>query len=159
MPAAALKFASWWARVGATIVDGLIIFVPAFVIGAILGVGAAASGDEGALAFIGGIILTFLIAAIVGIFYAPALMSRSGEHNGQTWGKQITNCRVVRANGQPFDFGSAAVREIAVKWLLFGFVGGFFASIPTLIDWLWPLWDDQNRALHDMVVDTRVVEV
>ena len=23
---------------------------------------------------------------------------------------------------------------------------------------LWPLWDDENRALHDFVVDTRVVK-
>jgi hypothetical protein len=23
---------------------------------------------------------------------------------------------------------------------------------------LWPLWDDENRALHDFVVDTRTVK-
>ena len=45
-----------------------------------------------------------------------------------------------------------------VPWLLFGFVGGFFFSIPTLVDYLWPLWDDENRCLHDMVVSTHVVK-
>ena len=27
----------------------------------------------------------------------------------------------------------------------------------TLIDYLWPLWDGENRCLHDMVVSTHVV--
>ena len=35
-------------------------------------------------------------------------------------------------------------------------IGGFF-FIPTLLDWLWPLWDDENRALHDMLVSSHVV--
>ena len=27
-----------------------------------------------------------------------------------------------------------------------------------LADVLWPLWDDENRALHDFVVNSRVVQ-
>ncbi len=30
-------------------------------------------------------------------------------------------------------------------------------GILTLVDYLWPLWDDQNRAIHDMIAETRVV--
>ena len=52
---------------------------------------------------------------------------------------------------------TAFLREFVVKSLLFGFVGGFFFSIPTLLDCLWPLWDDSDRCLHDMVVTTHVV--
>ena len=84
-------------------------------------------------------------------------MARGGENNGQTFGKQIVGIRVVRDVGQPFDMAAAFVRELVVKQLLFNFVGGFFFSIPTLLDYLWPLWDDQNRALHDMVVKSHVV--
>jgi uncharacterized RDD family membrane protein YckC len=36
-------------------------------------------------------------------------------------------------------------------------VGGFLLGIPWLIDVLWPLWDDENRALHDMIVKSHVV--
>jgi uncharacterized RDD family membrane protein YckC len=93
------------------------------------------------------------------LFYAPLLMGRQGAHNGQTWGKQIVGIRVVRDSGQQVDIGFAFLREFVVKGLLFGFVGSFFFSIPTLIDYLWPLWDDQNRCLHDMVVSTHVVRV
>jgi uncharacterized RDD family membrane protein YckC len=28
---------------------------------------------------------------------------------------------------------------------------------PYLADYLWPLWDDQNRAVHDMIAETRVI--
>jgi uncharacterized RDD family membrane protein YckC len=110
---------------------------------------------------VGGIvtaILSSLLYLVAVLFYAPLLMGRQGAHNGQTWGKQIVGIRVVRDSGQPVDIGFAFLREFVVKGLLFWFVGSFFFFIPTLLDYLWPLWDDQNRALHDMVVSTHVVK-
>ena len=32
------------------------------------------------------------------------------------------------------------------------------AGLASLADVLWPLWDEENRALHDLIVDTRVVK-
>ena len=145
--------AGWGARVGATLLDGLILVVPVIVLVVII-VGVAAGSDVGAVV-VG--IVGFLAYILAALFYAPVLMARGGENNGQTWGKQIVGIRVVRDSGQPFDLGAGLVREFLVKNLLFGVVGGFFLSIPTLVDWLWPLWDDQNRALHDMVVSTHVM--
>ena len=139
---------------GAALLDGLILLVPTIILIAIVGA-VASTGSEG------GIIATALIGAlaylVIALLYAPLLMSRGGGKNGQTIGKQVTNCRVVRVNGEPFTFGSAAVREVAVKGFLFGGIGQFFLFIPTLLDVLWPLWDDENRALHDLVVSSRVV--
>jgi uncharacterized RDD family membrane protein YckC len=42
---------------------------------------------------------------------------------------------------------------------LFGLVPvvGILASVFTLLDALWPLWDDKNQALHDKVAKTNVV--
>jgi uncharacterized RDD family membrane protein YckC len=145
--------AGWGSRVGATLLDGLILLIPAVVL-TILIIGIASASDSGAI--VTGI-LGFLAYFIASLFYAPLLMARGGENNGKTFGKQIVGIRVVRDVGQPFDMGSAFVRELVVKQLLFNFVGGFFFSIPTLLDYLWPLWDDQNRSLHDMVVKTHVV--
>jgi uncharacterized RDD family membrane protein YckC len=145
--------ASWGARVAATLLDWLILVIPVAVL-IVLVVVVALSSDVGAV--VTGILSAFAYLLAV-LFYAPLLMGRQGEHNGQTWGKQIIGIRVVRDSGPPVDFGFAFLREFVVKGLLFGFVGGWFLSIPTILDYLWPLWDDQNRCLHDMVIKTHVV--
>jgi len=94
--------------------------------------------------------------AIVALFYAPAMMART---NGQTVGRQATGIRVVRANGKPVGFGFAMVREVLVKAMLFGFLFWTTFGVVSLIDVLWPLWDEENRALHDFIVDTRSIRV
>ena len=85
-------------------------------------------------------------------------MARDGAHNGQTWGKQIVGIRVVRDSGESVGFGFASLREVVVKGLLFGIGSSIIPIIPTLLDLLWPLWDDENRALHDMIVSSHVVK-
>jgi uncharacterized RDD family membrane protein YckC len=108
-----------------------------------------------ALEVVGTILL--ISALTVGFpLYCAFTEARSGAHAGQTWGKQIVGIRVIRDNGEPIGLGFAVLRELVVRWLLIGFIGGFF-FFPPLLDWLWPIWDESNRALHDMVVNTHVV--
>ena len=102
--------------------------------------------------------LGILIGVTATLTYYPLLMMREGQTNGQTLGKQIVGIRVVQDSGEPYTYGPAALREFAIKYLLFGVVGGFFLAIPTLLNYLWPLWDDQNRALHDMLASSHVVQ-
>jgi uncharacterized RDD family membrane protein YckC len=147
------QLASWGSRVGATLLDWLILLIPVTLL-IVLVVVVFLSSDVGGIVTA---IISSLLYLVAVLFYAPLLMGREGAHNGQTWGKQIVGIRVVRDSGQPVDIGFGFLREFVVKGLLFGFVGSFFFSIPTLVDYLWPLWDDQNRALHDMVVTTHVV--
>lgn len=148
------ELASWGSRVGATLLDGLILTVSLVVVIAVIA-GLAAVNETVALVI--GIPLG--IAAFAGWFvYAPYFMRREGARNGQSLGKQIVGIRVVRDNGVPMTFGPAFLREFVVKTLLFGTAGGaFFLGLPLLLDYLWPLWDDQDRALHDMIVTTHVV--
>jgi uncharacterized RDD family membrane protein YckC len=148
--------ASWGSRVGAQLLDALILVIPsAILIALVLGVFLAGSDVGGVITAI----IAFFLYIVVALFYAPVLMAREGARNGQTWGKQILGITVIRDNGQQIDLGFGFLREFVVKNLLFGVVGGFFAGIPTLVDYLWPLWDDENRCLHDMVVSTHVVRV
>ncbi len=109
----------------------------------------------------GAVVIDFLLAlvtlGIVGIVNW-FMLGREGEHNGQTFGHQLMNIRAVKEDGTPFSMGDSVVREFVVKGLLFGFVGGFFFAIPTLLDYLWPLWDDKNQALHDKVLNQYVVQ-
>jgi uncharacterized RDD family membrane protein YckC len=140
--------ATWGSRVGATLLDGVFLAAAFVAPIALLGSGANAAGG------------VLLVAAFAWAYlgYAPVFMMREGAHNGQTPGKQIVGIRVVREGGEPFNYGYALLRELGIKTLLFGLVGSFFVYIPILLDYLWPLWDEQNRALHDMVAATRVVQ-
>jgi pSer/pThr/pTyr-binding forkhead associated (FHA) protein len=96
--------------------------------------------------------LPFLIIFYV-LIVSPILMGRSGPQNGQTWGKQALGIRVARDNGQPFTYGTALLRDFVVKGLLFGAL-----AIVWLVDALWPLWDEQNQALHDKLLGTHVLK-
>jgi len=155
----AWQLAGWWRRVGAQLLDGVVI---AIIAGIFFGIFAAFAGAgflvgdttgfiASVLAILG-FLLCFVVAALL---YAPLMMART---NGKTLGRMAAGIRVVRANGKPIDFGYAVLREIVVKWLLFNAIAGSFTfGLAPLIDNLWPLWDEENRALHDMVVDSRVI--
>jgi len=161
VPAYGGQFAGWGRRLGATIIDGLIITVPALIIMGVLGVGvvgsAGADSDVGIVGFIAALVVTAAIIAIVSLVYAPLLMMRAGARNGQTIGKQVTGIRVIRTSGDSMDFLWAGLREVVIKNFGVGFVSSFTFGIAFLANYLWPLWDDENRALHDMLAQTRVV--
>lgn len=150
--------AGWWRRVGAFVIDAILIGIVALLIMAPLGIGVFATGadDDGSiLALIAGFIVGMLVIAVVALAYAPVMM---GQTNGKTVGRMVTGIRVVRADGKAITMGFAALREVAVKALLIGTVGGSITfGLASLLDVLWPLWDDENRALHDFVVNTRTV--
>ena len=93
--------------------------------------------------------------SIIAFLYAPILMART---NGKTLGRMAMNIRVVRTSGEPMTFGFAMLREVVVKSILFGIVSSFTFGLAPLLDFLWPLWDEENRALHDFIVNTRVVK-
>jgi len=141
------ELAGFGGRAGAWLLDILFSVLPILVAFGLIAGGTEAAGG---LLLLAGLAWAYLV-------YFPLTMARGGERNGQTWGKQIVGVRVVRDSGQPFDFGSAALREIVLKGLALGIAGAVIPLIPYLVNYLWPLWDDQNRALHDMVVNTHVV--
>jgi uncharacterized RDD family membrane protein YckC len=150
--------AGWGRRAGAQLIDGIIIGVGALIllvaITAPFSVGFFAGGDAGIVALIVGAFIAVLCVAAVALLYAPALMART---NGRTLGRMAVGTRVVRASGEPITFGFAMLREVVVKALLFGIAGSITAGLANLVDYLWPLWDEENRALHDFVVNTRTV--
>lgn len=156
------ELASWWSRVAATLVDWLILLIPfiplVFIVFAITGVSFTSGSDEATGAAIVGAILAFfalmLVYTVVALLYAPYFMAK---WDGATPGKRMLGIRVVRAEGLPLTFWYAAYREVVVKYLLFGFASSFSLGIASLVDYLWPLWDSEQRSLHDIIVNTRVV--
>lgn len=89
-----------------------------------------------------------------GLLYAPITMAL---WHGATPGKRLFRIRVVREDGRDLGFGWSFVREPLIKGVLIGAVGGSVFFVVPLVNYLWPLWDRECRAGHDMLAKTRVV--
>jgi uncharacterized RDD family membrane protein YckC len=153
-----LRLAGWWRRVGAAVIDGLVIGVLAGVLLAALIAGLSASLDD-AVGRAVGVFLAGLVCAacafVAAVLYAVWMSART---NGRTVGRMATGIRAARVNGAPMTFKHAFVREAVIKWGLFYGLGGLLTlGLLPLVDVLWPLWDEQNRALHDLLARTRVI--
>jgi uncharacterized RDD family membrane protein YckC len=141
--------ADWGTRVGATLLDGLIVWgivLVALFVAAIFMLMTGNSLDNP---------LPALIALVSAGAYYVGSMTRSGERNGQTLGKQAAGIRVVRTDGKPITVSNVLVREGLLK----GVLGYGTFGIGFLVDSLWPLGDRHNRALHDYPIKTRVVDL
>jgi uncharacterized RDD family membrane protein YckC len=152
-------YASWGARVGATLVDFLVAgLVPAILIGIgyaqfiAKAVNSAQRCDatagpceplrmpSGAIALIG---LGFLLS-IAGTLF---LCYREGK-TGQTPGKKALGISVLRElDGRPLGFGMAFVRRLCHS------LDGFACYI----GYLWPLWDDKKQTFADKILNSVVV--
>lgn len=156
-PAAGGRYvlAGWWRRVGAALIDALIITAVAVVIMVPLGIGVfrASSGTD-LIALGAASLLALLVLLVVAFLYAPLMMWRT---DGRTVGRMATGIRVVRTNGEPMSFALAAAREVLIKGILIGVISQTTFGVVVLLDILWPLWDEENRALHDFPVSTRTV--
>ena len=110
------RLAGWWSRVGAALLDGLIIGVGGLLllalVGAVFSVGFFASDTAGIISVIVGLMLAFGAFAVIALLYAPLMMART---DGQTLGRMAMGIRVIRASGEPMTFGWAMLREVVIK--------------------------------------------
>jgi uncharacterized RDD family membrane protein YckC len=136
------RLATWGSRVGAALLDGLIVW----------GIALAALTVAAAGGLPGGVWWLLLLIAFCA--YYGATMTRKGAHNGQTFGKQTAGVRVVRDDGKPVTLGTVAARDVGLKFV----AGNLTFGLGWLVDSLWPLGERENRALHDLAVRTHVVE-
>src|SRR5688572_14332082 len=145
------RYANWGSRVGAALLDGLIVWAILFVAIIAAAIVAAPFGGAGEVSGPAWLLLSLLGAS----GYFGVTMTREGERNGQTLGKQAANIKVVRDDGKPVSAGTVATREVGLKFV----VGTATFGIGYMIDTLWPLGERENRALHDLIVKTHVVDV
>lgn len=155
-PGPTVPYASWGARFGAYLLDGLIVvavsIVPFIVGGIILGTTSTASTDANGYAIIDGgnpvgyllLALGYILIVAFGIWNQVFRQGRKG----QTLGKKIVGIQVVRADsGQFMGAGTAFLR-----WIMMSILGGI-----CFLDYLWPLWDDKKQTWHDKVVGSVVI--
>jgi uncharacterized RDD family membrane protein YckC len=146
---------SWPRRVVAALLDTLLISLGWMLIGLAFGLsldelhedapGFLPSHDE---------LLGLAAAALSSLLYYPLIMRAT---DGATIGKRLARIRVVRTDGKPMTLTRAAWREAGVKTVALGAIPLPLTIPACLLNYLWPLWDPENRAVHDMIAGTRVV--
>jgi uncharacterized RDD family membrane protein YckC len=134
--AADAPLAGWWARAGAIVIDTLILVIPWAILGFLFGP---------------------LLGALVnlGLWFGYFMLMVRDAQNGQSLGMQALGIRVRREDGKPVDAQTVAMRQLLMQGIVFGLLAVLI--VPYLLNYLWPLWDRENRALHDMAAKTRVV--
>lgn len=144
--------ASYRRRVGAYLLDALLVLVVAGALGW-LGVRDQVDG-AGAL-----------LDALPGIGFAVSLVYFGGfwRWRSATPGKLLLGLRIRRweADG-PLGWGVVLRRWAAMSvYPLVGWIPsvGFFAAIWPLADLLWPVWDKRLQTLHDKFAGTVVVRI
>ena len=139
-----MKLASWWQRVGATLVDVLVMVLPAIVL-----------------------VVVFrhhplLYRAVIYVLYALYATFLIATPQGQTLGNRAAGTKVQLASTSgsltPQQSLIRVVAQVGPVFIL-GFLGilALVGWLYTLVDWLYPLWDEKNQTIHDKAAGTLVV--
>jgi uncharacterized RDD family membrane protein YckC len=154
-------FSPWWRRVCASLIDGTIVAVITSVVLLFIGRHPVWDTHKGRSPA-EGVAVDYIVVGIAATLYYPLLVWHT---NGQTLGKKLLRIRVVRTDLQRMTLAFAAWREVGIKVILpylltlLPIIGASFSVLVVSADELWPLWDSENRALHDMLARTRVIRV
>lgn len=136
-------------RLGAAIVDGLLFSVMVYgpmILGAVLGAMVATSGDDGGMAALLSLGLTF-----VGFAIWTWMTLKQMRDTGQSLAKKYFNIKVVNGDGSPASLGKLIWKRNVITWVL--------SIIPLygLVEVLF-IFGEDRKCLHDKIADTIVVE-
>jgi len=143
-------------RLGAVIVDGLILLAVCAPLVIVMAVGVESSQARGntpttaiVITAIGGSLT--LLAAIGWLVYTIRLVSS----NGQTIGKKLLGIKVVRSDGSAIGLGRIFWLRNAIPALIgaIPLLGSLFSLADPLM-----IFGQERRCLHDMIADTLVVQ-
>ena len=127
--------AGFWARLGAFIIDLIVVGILGFVL-----IIAGVVADSGGLIAIGYLVWLALFVAYEIYFH--------GSASGQTLGKRAVGIRVVDfATGGPIGYGRATLRM----------VGRIISGTFCYLGYLWMLWDKEKQTWHDKMANDVVV--
>lgn len=132
-------YASFWERLGAYVIDSIVVSVPIWVLSFVLGLLLGASTDGATLGF-GVLYLLLLLAAVA---YFPLM--EASRHRA-TLGKMALRIQVVDERGGRISTGQAFGR----------FFGKILSGAILYIGFLMVLWDARQQGLHDKLANTYV---
>ncbi len=131
-PGATLNYAGFGSRFVASIIDGIVLIIPGFLLGVVLG----ALGIEGVLNGV-----AFLASTL-----CYAYLESSPKQ--ATFGKQVMKIKVTDENGQRLTLKQALMRNLAK------FVSGFILGIGYLFVFFTP----KKQTLHDQIAKCVVIK-
>ncbi|MFC6015564.1 RDD family protein [Plantactinospora solaniradicis] len=138
-----MNYAHWGSRVGAALIDGLVVLP--FSILAFIFNGSGVDAETGQVDGPGPLYYVFLLLGLLVSAYNRWYLAGK---TGQSWGKKALGISLIdEASGQPIGMGKAFVREIA----------HFVDSIICYIGYLFPLWDAKKQTIADKIMKTVVV--
>ena len=146
----ARRYAGFWIRFVAVVIDGIILFVVGLVITMPLrmAIGVSTINADNPAAAIPMIMGAFGLSMAVNLVLNALYQIYFLSSRGATVGKMALGLKVIRADGGPLSVGQATGRFFA--YLLdayFTFTIGFIIAG----------FDAEKRALHDRICDTRVI--
>jgi uncharacterized RDD family membrane protein YckC len=147
------KYAGFWRRTGAFMIDGTIIFFIFFVLLLIASLafffGAISGNNKEFLADLVdptrvSPIMIFLWMSY--IFLNIAYFTYFHGATGRTPGKMLFDLQVVSAEGAPISFGTAFLRSV-----------GYFVSNIFYLGFIWVAFDKRKQGWHDKIAGTVVI--
>jgi uncharacterized RDD family membrane protein YckC len=143
---AGLEYAGFGTRFAAKFLDGLILWVFQMALGILAGLLIRTTVQRtGPNAAVIGLQLAMFVGALLfNLLYNCFFLGRFGA----TPGKMACKIKVVTPEGAPIGYGCAALRSLAE----------IVSAMICYIGYLMAAWDDEKRALHDRMCNTRVVK-
>jgi uncharacterized RDD family membrane protein YckC len=141
-----LEYAGFGIRVGARLVDTIILVILNLVIGLLVRL-VLPMPTSGANGDFSGVLIPQIILLIIQVAVNAGYMIYFIGNKGATPGKMACGLKVVSGSGGKVSYGKATGRYFAD--MLNGFTLG--------IGYLLVIWDPEKRALHDRLCDTRVI--
>ena len=141
-----LRYAGFWIRLGAYLIDYLIQQVVSIPLSLWFAVRMQKWIQPGMMNW-NSLIIDYSLAFAFGFTLAILYMWLFVARYGATPGKMLVKIKVVRADGSPVSYPLALGRAL----------GEFVSSIPCMLGFLFVAFDSEKRALHDFMCNTRVV--
>lgn len=125
----ALEYAGFWIRLGAGIVDLLIL-------GFIVGIVACVFPSP-------------IICIAVGLLVSVAHFVGFWVWRGQTPGKMAMGIKVIRTDSSP----------LTLQYALLRYLGYIVSAIILFVGFIWIAFDSRKQGIHDKIADTYVVKL
>jgi uncharacterized RDD family membrane protein YckC len=145
-----------WVRLLARIIDGLILIIPALIIGAIVGGTAGGVGgfSASAVSTDGGTIVASILVGIIGLAYEYYFLAKDGA----TPGKKIMSIKVVLEDGSPLGSDGAIRRLILSAAGIVPIIGGIIGFVVGIGTVIMIFTDDRRQVPADKVAKSLVIK-